>query len=52
MSLATGTASITFDFTDGGALVLAIQNGLLLIDGRPVGRSPEGGALELPPGGP
>jgi hypothetical protein len=45
VSLATGTASITFDFTDGGTLVLAIQNGLLLIDGRPAGRAPEGGAL-------
>ncbi len=45
VALASGTASITFDFTDGGSLVLALEDGLLRIDGRPSGRVVESGAF-------
>ncbi|MBL8978519.1 MAG: polymer-forming cytoskeletal protein [Gemmatimonadetes bacterium] len=46
VSLATGAASITFTYDDGGRLVLALENGDLRVDGRSVGRVPVGGALE------
>lgn len=46
VSLATGAASITFTYDDGGRLVLALDNGDLRVDGRSVGRVPVGGALE------
>lgn len=47
VSLATGIASVTFDFTDGGALVLALEGGTLLVDGKPIGRVADDGALAV-----
>ena len=47
ITLATGVATVTFGFTDGGALVLSLENGEVRLDGRLVGRVPEGGAFEV-----
>lgn len=47
IALATGVATVTFEFTDGGALVLSLENGEVRLDGRLVGRVPEGGAFEV-----
>jgi hypothetical protein len=47
ITLATGLATVTFGFTDGGALVLSLENGEVRLDGRLVGRVPEGGAFEV-----
>jgi hypothetical protein len=46
VTLASGVAALTFDFADGGALNLSLENGELRLDGRVAGRYPEGGALE------
>jgi len=46
VSLAAGIVSLTFDYADGGALTLSLDRGEVRIDGRSVGRYPEGGALE------
>jgi hypothetical protein len=46
VSLATGVSTLTFDYADGGTLVLSLENGGLRLDGRLVGRTPEAGAFE------
>lgn len=46
VSLATGVSTLTFAYADGGALVLALEDGELRLDGRTVGRIPAGGAFE------
>ncbi len=46
VALASGVASLTFDYTDGGALTLSLEHGEFRLDGRVAGRYPEGGALE------
>lgn len=46
VSLAAGVSTLTFDYTDGGILVLSLEDGGLRIDGRLVGRTPESGAFE------
>lgn len=47
ITLASGVATLTFEFTDSGALVLSLENGEVRLDGRLVGRVPEGGAFEV-----
>jgi hypothetical protein len=46
VALAAGLASLTFEFTDGGALALSLDGGEVRLDGHLVGRAPEGGAFE------
>lgn len=46
VAIASGLATLTFDYTEGGALILSLENGELRLDGRVAGRYPEGGALE------
>jgi hypothetical protein len=46
VAMASGLSSLTFEYTDGGALNLSLESGELRIDGRVAGRFPEGGALE------
>ena len=46
VSLATDGATIVFEYTDGGALSLALEDGEVRLDGRTIGRYPAGGALE------
>lgn len=46
VAFASGMASLTFDFVDGGSLTLALGRGEMRVDGRPIGRYPDGGALE------
>lgn len=46
VSLATDGATIIFEYTDGGALTLALEDGAVRLDGRTIGHYPSGGALE------
>ncbi|MEO8138010.1 MAG: polymer-forming cytoskeletal protein [Gemmatimonadota bacterium] len=46
VAMASGLATLTFDYADGGALSLSLENGEVRLDGRVAGRYPEGGALE------
>jgi hypothetical protein len=46
VAIASGLATLTFDYADGGALSLSLENGDLRLDGRVAGRYPAGGALE------
>ncbi len=46
VSLATDGATIVFEFTDGGALTLALEDGAVRLDGGTIGHYPSGGALE------
>jgi len=46
VSVASGSATIAFDYSSGGALTLALDGGEVRIDGRMVGSYPVGGALE------
>jgi hypothetical protein len=46
VAMASGLSSLTFDYSDGGALTLSLENGELRLDSRVAGRYPEGGALE------
>ncbi len=46
VAMASGLATLTFDYADGGALTLSLENGELRLDNRVAGRYPEGGALE------
>ncbi len=46
VSLATDGATVVFEFADGGALSLALEDGEVRLDGRTIGRYPQGGALE------
>lgn len=46
VALATDVATLTFDYSDGGALVLSLEGGAIRLDGRLVGHAPEGGAFE------
>ncbi len=46
VSMATGVSTLRFGYSDGGALVLTLEAGELRIDGKTVGRTPEGGAFE------
>ncbi len=46
VTLASGVGALTFDYSDGGALVLSLESGELRLDGRLVGHYPQGGALE------
>lgn len=46
VAMASGLSSLTFEYTDGGALNLSLENGELRLDGRVAGHYPEGGALE------
>jgi len=46
VAMASGLASLTFDYADGGALTLSLESGELRLDSRVAGRYPEGGALE------
>lgn len=46
VALASGMASLTFDFVDGGNLLLSLESGEVRLDGRVVGKVPEGGAFE------
>ena len=46
VSVASGSATIAFDYSGGGALTLALDGGEVRIDGRMVGSYPVGGALE------
>ncbi len=45
-ALATGLATLTFDYADGGGLTLSLEQGQVQLDGRLVGRVPAGGAFE------
>lgn len=45
-ALATGLATLTFDYSDGGGLTLSLAQGEVQLDGRLVGRVPAGGAFE------
>lgn len=40
-------ASLHFQYDDGGALTLALDHGSVVVGGRPVGRYPSGGALQV-----
>jgi hypothetical protein len=46
VALASGLASLSFEFTDGGSLVLSLEDGEVRLDGRLVGSVPAGGAFE------
>lgn len=46
VSLAAGSAALTFEYNGGGQLTLVLEGGEVRIDGRSVGRYPVGGALE------
>lgn len=46
VSVASGSASIAFDFVEGGSLTLALDGGEVKVNGRTVGTYPVGGALE------
>jgi hypothetical protein len=47
VTLASGVMTLTFEYTDGGSLVLSLENGEVRADGHLVGRVPEGGAFEV-----
>jgi len=47
VALATGGVTIVFEYTDSGALTLALEDGAVRLDGRTIGHYPLGGALEL-----
>jgi hypothetical protein len=46
VAIGSGSASVTFDYQDGGAITLSLADDQLRIDGRHVGRVPAGGAFE------
>ncbi|HTS88649.1 MAG TPA: polymer-forming cytoskeletal protein [Gemmatimonadales bacterium] len=46
VTIATGMESLTFDYADGGSLVLSLDGGDIRVDGRLVGHAPAGGAFE------
>ncbi len=46
-ALSSGAAALTFEFSDGGALQLALDQGVIRVGGSLVGRVPEDGALAV-----
>lgn len=46
VTLAAGVVSLSFEYAGGGALSLSLARGEVRLNGRSVGRYPEGGALE------
>lgn len=46
-ALAADGAALNFEYTDGGALTLALDHGTVVVGGHSVGRYPSGGALQL-----
>lgn len=46
VTIATGLETLTFEYVDGGSLVLSLDAGEVRLDGRLIGRAPEGGAFE------
>ncbi|HXW96899.1 MAG TPA: polymer-forming cytoskeletal protein, partial [Gemmatimonadales bacterium] len=47
VALAAGLTSLTFDYADGGTLVISLEQGALALDAKNVGRVPEGGAFDI-----
>lgn len=45
-ALASGLATLTFDYTDGSGLTLSLEQGEVRLNGRLVGRVPANGAFE------
>jgi hypothetical protein len=46
-ALGADAASLHFQYDDGGALILALDHGNVVVGGRPIGHYPTGGALQL-----
>jgi hypothetical protein len=47
VSVGSNAASLDFRYEDGSTLSLALENGRVIVSGRPVGRYPAGGALQV-----
>lgn len=47
VAIATGMASLSFEYNDGGSLALTLENGEIRLDGRLVGKVPTGGAFDV-----